>query len=194
MEETTIIIAGLGGQGVQLLSKVLARAALADGHHVMLAAEYGGEMRGGRSFASVVIGGGPLRSLPVIERADLALVLHANFWEESEHLLKPGGVAFVESEFLAPVTKHSQPTTPSRTFVGVAALDVAKAAGSSMGGGLALLGAFCAHTGFARIDSLVSVMAEITPPYRRQFIASNEAVIRRGAEQALRFANVGRAI
>ena len=73
MEETTIIIAGLGGQGVQLLSKVLARAALADGHHVMLAAEYGGEMRGGRSFASVVIGGGPLRSLPVIERADLAL-------------------------------------------------------------------------------------------------------------------------
>jgi 2-oxoglutarate ferredoxin oxidoreductase subunit gamma len=187
MDETAVIIAGIGGQGIQLLSKVLARAALAEGRHVMLASEYGGEMRGGRSFASVVIGEGPLRSLPVIERADLALVLHENFWEESDHLLKAGGLAFVESAFLDSVAARSTVSDPPRRFAGVAALDCAKAEGSSMGGGLALLGAFCAHTRLAAIDNLVTVMEEITPPYRRQHIASNERVIRAGAEQVPRF-------
>ena len=187
MDETAIIIAGLGGQGVQLLSKVLARAALAEGRHVMLAAEYGGEMRGGRSFTSVVIGPGPLRSLPVVERADLALVLHEKFWEESDHLLQPGGLAFVEAAFFDAVVQKSAATEPTRRFASLRGLDCAKAAGSAMGGGLALLAGFCAHTGLARIDNLVSVMAEITPPYRQQHIASNERAIRAGAAEAPRF-------
>ena len=190
MDETAIIIAGLGGQGVQLLSKVLARAALAEGRHVMLAAEYGGEMRGGRSFTSVVIGPGPLRSLPVIERADLALVLHEKFWEESDHLLQPGGLAFVEAAFFDAVVQKSARTEPARRFAGLAGLDCAKAVGSAMGGGLALLAGFCAHTGLVRIDNLVSVMAEITPPYRQQHIAANERAIRAGAAQAPEFAGL----
>lgn len=185
MSETTIIIAGIGGQGAQLLGKILARAALAEGKHVMLSAEYGGEMRGGRSFASVVIGDGPLRSLPVIEVADMAIVLHDKHWEESDYLLKPGGMAYCEGAFLDLIADKSLKTDPPRTFIGVGGLACAKAVGAGLGGGLALLGGFCAYTGLAKLDHLISVMAEITPPYRQQHVVPNERAIRGGAEQPL---------
>jgi 2-oxoglutarate ferredoxin oxidoreductase subunit gamma len=187
VDESTIIIAGIGGQGIQLLSKVLARAALADGRHVMLAAEYGGEMRGGRSFASVVIGAGPLRSLPVIERADVAVVLHEKFWEESAHLLKPDAYALVESAFIDAVIEKSAATNPPQRFAAFDGFDCARQAGSAMGAGLAMLGGLCANLGLARIDSLVEAMTDITPPYRRQHVETNAAAIRGGAARAPRF-------
>ena len=49
-----VILTGIGGQGVQLCAKVLAQACVADGHHVMLSSYFGGEMRGGRTEATVV--------------------------------------------------------------------------------------------------------------------------------------------
>lgn len=185
MGETSIIIAGIGGQGVQLLSKILARAALAEGRHVMLSSEYGGEMRGGRSFASVVVGDGPLRSLPVVDTADMAIVLHEKHWEQSDPILKPGGLAFVEAAFLDAIVEKSLRTEPPRRFVGMTAIDCANAVGSALGGGLALLSGFCAHTGLAQTDNLVAVMAAVTPPYRSQHVAPNERAMRSGSEQRL---------
>jgi 2-oxoglutarate ferredoxin oxidoreductase subunit gamma len=170
---------------VQLLSKILARAALAEGRHVMLASEYGGEMRGGRSFASVVVGNGPLRSLPVVDSADMAIVLHDKYWEQSDPILKPGGLAFVEGTFLDATIEKSAHTDPPRRFVGMAAIACATAVGSALGGGLALLSGFCAHTGLAATESLVAEMTAITPPYRAQHVAPNERAIRSGAQQAL---------
>lgn len=181
MDEMTIIIAGIGGQGIQLLSKVLAHAALSEGRHVMLAAEYGGEMRGGRSFASVVIGAGPLRSLPVIERADVAIVLHEKFWEESEYLLKPDGFVLVEDVFVDAVIAKTGTTGAPRRFGAIDGFGCAREAGSAMGAGLAMLGCLCASLGLAQVESLVAAMAEITPPYRRQHIETNTAAIQTGA-------------
>jgi 2-oxoglutarate ferredoxin oxidoreductase subunit gamma len=164
-----------------LLSKTLARAALAEGRHVMLSSEYGGEMRGGRSFASVVIGDAPLRSLPVLEVADMAMVLHDKHWEESDLLLRSGGLLFAEGAFVDPIGEKSNSTDPSRRIVAANGFACAKEAGSALGGGLALLASFCAYTGLASTDMLVAVMAELTPPYRQQHVATNERAMRAGA-------------
>ncbi len=51
---TDVIFTGIGGQGIQLCAKVLANAAVADGRHVMLSSYFGGEMRGGRTEATVI--------------------------------------------------------------------------------------------------------------------------------------------
>ena len=51
--DANVIFTGIGGQGVQLCSKVLANAAVAAGRHVMLSSYFGGEMRGGRTEATV---------------------------------------------------------------------------------------------------------------------------------------------
>ncbi len=70
------MVTGIGGQGIQLLAKTLALAATHEGHHAMLSADYGGEMRGGPSKASVVVGAEPLRSLPVLASAWSAIIAH----------------------------------------------------------------------------------------------------------------------
>ena len=79
--EFETFISGVGGQGIQLIAKVLAVAATAEGYHVMMNGAYGGEMRGGKSLGTVVIGDGPIQALPVTAQAASAIVLHHKFWE-----------------------------------------------------------------------------------------------------------------
>ena len=47
MMEERIIVAGFGGQGVLMLGKLLAQAALLEGREVTWLPSYGPEMRGG---------------------------------------------------------------------------------------------------------------------------------------------------
>lgn len=50
-----ILIAGIGGQGVQILGKLLAMCANAQGMHVTVDAKYSGNMRGAPSNCTVII-------------------------------------------------------------------------------------------------------------------------------------------
>ena len=61
MMEREIIFTGIGGQGIQLMAKVLAQAAAADGKHAMLFGVYGGAMRGMPSESTLVIGDEPIQ-------------------------------------------------------------------------------------------------------------------------------------
>jgi acyl-CoA synthetase (AMP-forming)/AMP-acid ligase II len=76
-----VILTGIGGQGIQLCAKVLALAAAADDHHVMLSSYFAGEMRGGRTEATVVTRDEPIvgTAVPTVDelRAHLAARLVA---------------------------------------------------------------------------------------------------------------------
>jgi Pyruvate/2-oxoacid:ferredoxin oxidoreductase gamma subunit len=181
-QERCIGFSGIGGQGVQLLAKVLARAALAEGSHAMMASEYGGEMRGGRSFAAVTLGAERLQSLPVAEHIDAVLLLHHSHAETLDPLLRPDALIVVEQDFSAQIARSRLTQNGARRFHWIAARNCAEKAGSAQGAGLALLGAYCALTGAARADNLVAAMEAIIPPYRRQHVAANERAIRAGWE------------
>jgi 2-oxoglutarate ferredoxin oxidoreductase subunit gamma len=179
-QEQCIGFSGIGGQGVQLLAKVLARAALAEGRHAMMASEYGGEMRGGRSFAAVTLGEERLQALPVAEHLDVALLLHHSHVESLNPLLRPNALIVVEQEFATQIAASPLGQSGARRFHPVAARGCAERIGNAQGAGLALLGAYCALTGAARADNLVAAMEAIIPPYRRQHVAANERAIRAG--------------
>ena len=51
--EREVIITGIGGQGIQLMAKVLAQAAHDEGRNVMLFGIYMGMMRGGPSDSTI---------------------------------------------------------------------------------------------------------------------------------------------
>ncbi len=69
-EVNRILIAGEGGQGVQLIAHVLARAAFYEGLHVTYLPNYGVEQRGGVSLAFLQIGTGII-GFPKFGKADL---------------------------------------------------------------------------------------------------------------------------
>lgn len=175
--EFSVMVTGIGGQGIQLLSKSLALAATMQGRHVMLSADYGGEMRGGPSLANVVIGDAPVHALPILERTDAIIMAHHKFSERPVNRIVEGGLCLVNSSVVDP-----DAVPPAGRVVTVPATDIAKEIGAPQAGGFVLLGAFNALTDLVEAEMLVTAMERLLPPYRKQHAAKNEEALNRGAE------------
>jgi len=174
--ELAILIVGIGGQGVQLVGKTLALAATNEGKHAMLAADYGGEMRGGPSNASVVVGSAPLRSLPVLPVADAAIVANHKFAGVVPSRLRHGSLLLVNSSIVDPAEAGD-----AYRVVAVASTQIAADLGAPQAGGFVLLGAFNALTSLVERDSLVEAMTSLLPPYRRQHAPKNAEALDAGS-------------
>jgi 2-oxoglutarate ferredoxin oxidoreductase subunit gamma len=77
-----ILIAGEGGQGVQLIAQVLARAAFEEGLNVAYLPNYGVEQRGGVSLAFLQIGTGVI-GFPKFSKADIVVNLRSRAIERT---------------------------------------------------------------------------------------------------------------
>lgn len=172
-----VLLSGIGGQGIQLVAKSLALAATRSGLDVMMSSEVGGEMRGGPSLASVVLGEQALTALPVLERADILVLAHHRHSEWAVSRVDPAGLAVVNSSI---IPADHRPHT--RDLVGIDASAEAGALGASQAAGFVLLGALVRLTGLVELDAVASAMRELLPPYRARHAGTNEAALARGAE------------
>lgn len=171
-----VLLTGIGGQGVQLAAKSLAMAATAEGRQVLMSSHYGGEMRGGQTEASVVVADGDLQSVPILESAWSAYVMHGRYWPGVLSRLRPGGQVVANSSVV-----DELPGATGIDVWTVPAGDLAVEAGSAMSAGFVLLGAYATITGLVSVDALIAAMRELVPPYRTQHLAVNEAALRAGA-------------
>lgn len=175
MNEREVLFTGIGGQGLQMVSKALGMAALADGREVLLVPRYGGMMRGGKTNAELTIGDPPLRALPVVTAAWSAFVMHQAFWETIRPNLRSGAVVVVNSSLF-----HLDVDVDEARSFRVPATDIAAELGSPMSAGFVLLGAFLAITGLAPVGAAVDAMRQLVPPYRTQHVTNNERAIEAG--------------
>ena len=92
MDELKFILAGLGGQGVVFLTRLLAQTAVALGHAVMVSETHGMSQRGGSVISHLKIGGD---EAPLIQRgtADVLLALEADEAVRNLPFLRRGGLA-----------------------------------------------------------------------------------------------------
>lgn len=95
--ELKIIVAGLGGQGVVFLTRLLSQAAVTLGHRVMVSETHGMSQRGGSVISHLKIGGS---EAPLIRRgtADLLLAMEPDEAVRNLTFLRQGGTAFVNTE------------------------------------------------------------------------------------------------
>lgn len=101
---TSVVLCGVGGQGILLASAIIARAAMFAGHKVKTNEIHGMAQRGGSVLAQIRFGS-EVHS-PLVEEGD-AEVLGA--LERIEALryrsyLKPGGLAVISDQMIVPVT------------------------------------------------------------------------------------------
>jgi 2-oxoglutarate ferredoxin oxidoreductase subunit gamma len=176
MTEREVLFTGVGGQGVQIASKALAMAALAEGRQVMLLPRYGGGMRGGMTNAGLTVGDGELRALPVITSAWSAFVMDQAYWETVRPNLAEGAIVVVNSSLFDIAVG-----VPQAQVFRVPASEMAAELGSPMSAGFIMLGAFAAVTGLVRVESALGAMRELVPAYRAQHVAANEKAIEAGA-------------
>src|SRR5579859_4144492 len=100
--ERELLVTGIGGQGVQLATQVLARALTLEGRYVMSLGTYGGTMRGGNTDASLVYADRPISSPPIVASAWSGLIMHHRFWEGTRARLRPRAVLVVNSPIFDP--------------------------------------------------------------------------------------------
>jgi 2-oxoglutarate ferredoxin oxidoreductase subunit gamma len=175
--EQEVLIVGIGGQGIQLVGKTLAQAATEAGLHAMLAAEYGGEMRGGPSQSTVVVGDAPLRALPILPAAGAAIVMHDKFTGPVPERVRADGLVVLNSSIVDPDAVGGE-----HRVVALPVTEMARELGAAQAAGLIMLGAFAAVTGIVDHDRLVAAMTALLPPYRKQHAESNARALAAGTE------------
>lgn len=162
-----IVLAGVGGQGIILASRILSEAALEEGFDVKKSEVHGMSQRGG-SVVSFLRVGEDLQS-PLIAHgtADLLLAFEPLEAVRYLHFVKDGGVVVSNDR---PIPVGDYPTVDelietlgkrAETVV-VDALELATQAGNPLTQNVALVGVAASHLPFAD-DTLLSVIRRLVP-------------------------------
>lgn len=104
---TNVLFAGVGGQGVLLISAIVGQAAILAGADVKGNEVHGMAQRGGSVLAQVRFG--PVVYSPLLWEgtADLLISLEESETLRYAHFLKPAGFAVVSTQRIVPVTVSS---------------------------------------------------------------------------------------
>jgi Pyruvate/2-oxoacid:ferredoxin oxidoreductase gamma subunit len=175
MTEHEIIFTGIGGQGIQLMAKVLAQAAAEEGRHAMLFGLYGGAMRGSPSESTLVIGDEPIQAPPIVPHCWSLVAMHPRSLPALLPKLRPGGTLFANA------TLVDTPSPEGVARVEIPATRLAEQAGNLMGAGMIMLGGFVAHTRAIALASVIAAMRASLPPHRSRMADTNAALLERGA-------------
>lgn len=174
--EREVVFTGIGGQGIQLMAKILAEAAVQEGKHAMLFGVYMGMMRGGPSESTVVIGDAEIQAPPIVPHCWALVAMHPQGLGELARKLRPGGLLFANQTLV-----KTAPRDDVRT-IGLPATQLAEQAGSTAGASMVALGGFVAATGIVGFDALVAAMRGALPPHRRQRADENVHFLTLGAD------------
>lgn len=143
-----VMFAGFGGQGILLMGKILASAAMEEGFQVGWIPSYGPEMRGGTAYCMVVISDGPIGS-PIIKNPTHLVAMNRPSLDKFASTVKPGGVILIYKSLI--------PVDSGRDDVDelfVPATDIAKDLGEIRSANIVALAAFVARSHLVAFDQL----------------------------------------
>ena len=129
-----LIMAGLGGMGVLVAGRLLARAALQRYQYVSWVPSYGHERRGGMSECTTILSGREIAS-PILDQAQTVILLDSSQLKVYEGRVRPNGLLIAE--------KASLKDRPERTdirLLAVSGLEIAMGMGGVLLNSLILLG------------------------------------------------------
>jgi len=143
-----VMFAGFGGQGILLMGKLLALAAMDEGHEVTWVPSYGAEMRGGTANCNVVVSDKPIGS-PVIRNPMHLVAMNRPSLEKYVSLVKAKGVVLINSSLVT-----SGAGRGDLDALSVPANDIAMELGSIKSANIVALAAFVARSHFVDFERL----------------------------------------
>lgn len=174
--ERAVVMTGLGGQGIQLVAKLLAEAGIREGRQVMMFGIFMGMIRGGSSESTVVLADGEIVSPPIVPEFWGVLAMHSEGVAKLAPKVPPGGV-IVRNATMVP-----RPTGwEGVRDIAVPATDIAKELGQPLGASMIALGVLAAATGVVAVPSLVAALGSVLPSHRQKHVAANRECLERGA-------------
>ncbi|MGC8878476.1 MAG: 2-oxoacid:acceptor oxidoreductase family protein [Anaerolineae bacterium] len=174
--QTSVIIAGFGGQGVLFAGLILAYAAMDNKLYVTWYPSYGPEMRGGTASATVIIGDEEIGA-PVVLHPDAVIALNIPSFRKYETLVKSGGVLVYNSSLISEECKRTD-----IRCVAVPVNAIAAEIGDTRVANAVAVGALAAVTGILPLEVLIETVDKHMPPARRATVLPNQEALRRGAQ------------
>lgn len=169
-----ILIAGAGGQGVMLLGKIIARAAIKQGLNVTWLPSYGAEVRGGTAHCLVTLSDSSIGS-PCVDKADTMIIMNEPSLERFKYRIKKNGLlivneSLVKSEIACSVRAIMHPFT-----------DISLKLGNIKVANMVALGCYLSYKRIIDVDNVFKAIEEIAPVDRKDLIRVNKDAVSAGA-------------
>lgn len=166
-----MFFAGSGGQGTLAIGQMLAKAAMDEGKEVTWLPSYGPEMRGGTANCTVVVSDKPI-ACPLINDADLLVVMNLPSLLKFEPMVRPGGLLIVNSSLVPEKAKRDD-----IRVLYVPANDKAAELGSDKAANMVILGAILRETGVVAKETIQEEMRHMFSGRKEKYLAMNLAAL-----------------
>jgi 2-oxoglutarate ferredoxin oxidoreductase subunit gamma len=166
----SIICAGSGGQGIVLMGKFLAYAAMQSGYHVTWIPAYGAEVRGGTSYSMVRIQNDEIAN-PVIAKPNSCIVMNEPSMIKYIKVVEKKGLFLVDSSTVSVIPKNKDIDIKSAPFT-----KEALALGDKRAANMVAIGAFNKIKGTFTMDALISSLPFIFKDNAKAISLSEKAL------------------
>lgn len=170
-----IIVAGFGGQGILLLGKILAEAALMESYQVTWLPSYGAEMRGGASNCHICISDQWIGS-PLITEATAVMALDQRAIQKYENVLMKDGLLLLNSSII-----QKKPQRNDIQVLEIPATTIATKLGDARYTNMVMLGAYLACKPILKLQTIEERLKEIFANKGSNIVSINLQAMEAGA-------------
>jgi len=170
---TNILIAGVGGQGTLLTSRILGRYALSQGLEVKVSEVHGMAQRGGSVVTHLRMGERVFSPLIELGEADILLSFEVLEAARALPLVKREGLVITNTQRISPMPVITGATeypgnlveaiSAKRRCIALDAFEMANSLGETRAVNCVLLGVMTAALGWEEADMLASLAATVPP-------------------------------
>jgi len=173
--EERMIFAGAGGQGIMVMGKLMALAAMNEGLNVTCFPSYGAEVRGGTAHCHIVTSDTEIAS-PLVEKAGTLVIMNDLSMQRFGGRLSDGGLLAVNTSMAAP------PEKLNGRLLAVRATDIAQELGNMRVANMVMLAALNARTGLVKNETLWAAVEEFAGTERAHLLEINRKAFLAGLE------------
>ena len=173
-----IVCAGFGGQGIMVMGKLLAQAAMKEMKEITWMPSHGAEVRGGTAHSMVVISDSEIASASILEPDDCIIMNRPSFLK-FEQLVKKGGLMIVNSSLV-----EDNPKRDDIKIVRIPATERAVELGDIRIANMIALGAYQKIAKVVSMEDLIKVLEITIPKHRHNLIPLNKKALKEGARLA----------
>jgi 2-oxoglutarate ferredoxin oxidoreductase subunit gamma len=176
-----VIMAGFGGQGMMLIGKVYAAAAMRQGREVTFFPSYGAEVRGGTAHCQVTVSDAPIYS-PMVDAADTLIAMNGPSYDKFRPRLKPGGLLLLNTSMVDLDAPHGD--RDDLTVLQAPTTEMANELGNVRVANTIMLGAYAVLRPLLPAEAVLEALEASLGRAKAHLVEVNRAAFRRGVALA----------
>ena len=181
--DSSLILAGFGGQGIISAGQILAQAFMLEGLEITWLPAYGAEMRGGTVNCTLAFSDEEVASA-YIEIPETAIVMNLPSFERFESQVKAGGLIIANSTLI-----DATPRRDDIKYVFAPFTQIANDLGNIRVANIVSLGAFLALKEFVKIENVMTVLQDVFSSKGMKIVDLNINALKKGYEYCVQQTN-----